>query len=70
MEVSHIFLIDNAGCGKSYLVKVIYQALTKSLFYGNVSVDKTQVLFIALTGASAVNIDKNTIHTTLNIPVG
>ena len=27
----HVFLTGNAGCGKSFLMKVIYQSLTKTL---------------------------------------
>ena len=70
IEPLHIFLTGNAGCGKSFLMKVIHQALTKTLFYGNSSVDKTKVLLMAPTGVAAINIDGTTIHTALNIPVG
>ena len=41
-----IFLNGDAGCGKSFLVNFIYQVLTKTLSYGNSSVDKTEVLLI------------------------
>ena len=66
----HIFLTGNAGCGKSFLMKVIYQTLTKIFSYGSVSVDKPKVLLMAPTGVAAINIDGTTIHTALNIPVG
>ena len=70
MEPLHIFLTGNAGCGKSFLMKVLYQSLNKTLSYGNVSLDKPKVLLIAPTGVAAINIDGTTIHTALNIPVG
>ena len=70
LEPFHIFLTGNAGCGKSFLMKVLYQSLTKTLSYGNVSVDKPKVLLMAPTGVTAINIDGTTIHTALNIPIG
>ena len=70
LEPLYIFLTGNAGCGKSFLMKVLYQSLTKTLSYGSVSVDKPKVLLMAPTGVAAVNIDGTTIHTTLNIPIG
>ena len=51
--------------GESYL-----SGTEKKFILWKCSVDKTQVLFIALPGASAVNINKNTIHAALKIPVG
>ena len=65
LEPLYIFLTGNAGCGKSFLMKVLYQSLTKTLSYGNVSVDKPKVLLMAPTGVAAVNIDGTRIHTTL-----
>ena len=65
-----LFLTGNAGCAKSFLMKVFYQSLTKTLSYGNVSVDKPKVLQMAPTGVAPVNIDSTTIHTALNIPTG
>ena len=70
IESLHIFLTGDADCGKSFLMKVIYQALTKTLSYGNSSVHKPKVLLMASTGVAAINIDGTTIHTALNIPVG
>ena len=70
LELLYIFLTGNAGCGKSSLMKVFYQSLTKTLSYGNVSVDKPKVLLMAPTGVAAVNNDGTTIHTALNIPMG
>ena len=65
----HIFLTGNAGYGKSFLMKVIYQSLTKILSYGNVSLDKRKVLLMAPTGVATINIDGTTMHTALNIPI-
>ena len=70
LEPLYIFLTGNAGCGKSFLMKVLYQSLTKTLSYGNMSVDKPKVLLMAPTGVAAINIDGTTIHTALNIPIG
>ena len=63
-------MTGDADCGKSLLMKVIYQALTKTLSYGNSSVHNPKVLLMAPTGVAAINIDGTTIHTALNIPVG
>ena len=62
----HIFLTGHASCGKSFLMNVLYQSLTKILSYGNVSLDKPKVLLMTSTGAAAINIDGTTIHIALN----
>lgn len=49
----HIFLTGDAGCGKSFLMKVIYQALTKTLSYRNSLVDKPEVFLVAPTSVAA-----------------
>ena len=36
----HIFFTGNAGCGQSFLMKVIYQLLRKTLSYGDVVIEK------------------------------
>lgn len=59
-----MFFKGNVGFQKSFLMKVIYQALTKRLLYGYVSVDKPKVLFIAAAGAAAINIDGIIMQTT------
>ena len=69
VEPLYIFLTGDAGCGKSFLMKVMYQSLTKFFSYGNVSLDKPKVLFMVPIGVFAINIDGTTIHTALNIPV-
>ena len=69
-EPLHIFLIGNASCRKSLLVRVIYQSVTKLLSYGSTLEDKPKALLMAPTGVAAINIDGTTIHTAFNIPVG
>ena len=69
LEPLHIFLTSSAGCGKSFLMKILYQSLTKILSYGNVSLDKPNTLLMAPTGVAAMNIDGATIHTVLNMPI-
>jgi len=58
VEPLHIFLTGNAGCGKSFLTKVVYQALTKTLSYRNSSLEKPKVLLVAPTGVAAINIEE------------
>ena len=57
LESLHIFLTGNAGCRKSFLMKVLYQSWTKILSYGNVSLDNPKVLLMAPTGITAMNIE-------------
>ena len=66
----HNFLTGNAGCGKSFLTKVLYQSLFKTFSYRNSESEKAKVLLLAPTGVGAINIGGATIHTDLNIPVG
>ena len=67
LEPLHIFLKDCASCGELFLMKVLYQSLTKTLSYGNVSLDKPKVLLMAPTSVASINIGGTTIHTALNI---
>ena len=69
LETLYIFSTGNAGCGKSFLTKVLYQSLTKIFSYGNVSLAKPKVLLIDLTVVTAKNIDRTTIHTVINLPI-
>ena len=66
----HAFLIGNTGCAKSFLMKFIYQSLTKTLSYGDVVIEKPKVLLMAPTGIADIQVDGTTIHTGLGIPVG
>ena len=67
VEPVYIFL---SGTGKSHLVKVIYNALSKTLLYHCKDPDKPRVLFLGPTGISAVNIGGTTIHSGLGIKPG
>ena len=63
----HVFLTGNARLGKSFLMKVIYQSLTKTLSYGVAVIEKPKVLLMALTVVAAIQVDGTTIHTALGI---
>ena len=62
VEPVHLFITGGRGCGKSNLLRAIYQAVTKSFMYNGGDPDKPRVLLLAPTGVAAVNIDGTTIH--------
>ena len=62
----HLFITDGGGCGKSHLLRTIYQAVTKTLMYNSGDPDKARVLLLAPAGVAAVNIDGATIHSGLD----
>ena len=64
-----LFVTGGAGVGKSYLMKTIFEALTKILNFHAGSPDKIKVLKIAPTGVAAINIDGTAINTALGIPL-
>ena len=64
----HLFITGSGGCGKSHLIKTVYNSLLKILTSKNL--DKPRVLLLASTGVAAVNIDGITIHSGLGIPIG
>ena len=66
----HVFLTGHASCGKSFLMKVVYQAVTKTLSYKNPTLDTPKVLILGPTGVAAINADGTTIHLAIQIPVG
>ena len=66
----HIFLSGSGGTGKSHLVKVIYNAISKTLLYHSKDPEKPRVLMLGPTGISAVNIGGTTIHSGLGIKPG
>ena len=69
VEPIHIFL-GNAGTGKFHLVKVIYNAISKTLLYYCKDPGNPRVLLLGPTGISAVNIGGTTIHSGLGIKPG
>ena len=62
MNPVHLFITGGGGCGKSHLLRTIYQAVTKTLMYNGGDPDKARVLLLAPAGVAAVNIDGATIH--------
>ena len=70
VEPVHIFLLGSGGTGKSNLVKVIYNAISKTLLYHCKDTEKPKVLLLGPTGISAVNIGGTTIHSGLAIKPG
>ena len=65
----HIFITGGAGCGKSHLIRTIHASVSKTLSYRSAYTEKTKVLLLAPTGVAAININGNTIHSGLGIPV-
>ena len=59
-----------AGCGKSYLIKVITLVCEYWLTYGNKHPDKPSVIKLAPTGRAANIIDGCTLHSGLKIGFG
>ena len=64
-----LFITDNAGTGKSFLIKTLYSSVSKTLNFRTSSVEKPKVLLLAPTGVAAINISGTTIHSGLGIPV-
>ena len=64
----HIFLLGSGDTGKSHLVKVIYNAISKILLYQGP--EKSRVLLLSPTGISAVYIGGITIHSGLSFKSG
>ena len=62
-----LFITGGRGCGKSHLLRKIYQAVTKTLMHNGGDPDKLRVQLLAPTGVAAVNIDGTTIHSGLHI---
>ena len=69
-EPVHTFLSRSRGTGKSHLVKVIYNVISKTLLYHWKDPEKPKVLLLGPTGISAVNIGGTVIHSDLAIKPG
>ena len=50
-------------------MKVMHQALTTTLSYGNMPFEKQKVLPMASTCIAAINIDCVKLNSTLNVPI-
>ena len=70
VEPVQIILSGSGRTGKSHLVKVIYNAISKTLLYLCKDPEKPRVLLLRPTGISAVNIGGTTIHSSLAIKPG
>ena len=70
VEPVHILRSGSGGTGKSHLVKVIYNAISKTLLYHCKVPDKPRVLLLGPTGISALNIGGTTTHSGLGIKPG
>ena len=70
IEPVHIFLSGSGETGKSHLVKVIYNAISKTFLYYCKDPEKPRVLLLGPTEISAVNIGGTTIHSNLVIKLG
>ena len=68
MSQLHLFITGSGDCGKSHLIKTVYNSLSKILT--SKTSDNPRVLPLAAAGVSAVNIDDMTIHSALGIPIG
>ena len=64
----HIFLTGGGGCGKSHLIKTIYQAVSKIFLYHGSCPDRPRVLLLAPTGVASINIDGTTLHSAFGLP--
>ena len=69
IEPLQLFITGGAGTGKSHLIKTLDASLKKTLNYKSQRVNSLKVLKLAPTGVAASNIDGNTIHSSLGIPV-
>ena len=67
VEGIYVFLSGSGGTGKSHLVKVIYNIISKTLLYHCKDPEKPRVHLLGPTGISAVNIGGTTIHSGLGI---
>ena len=62
------FISGSGGCGKSHLIKTIYQTAIKTFCYSPINPERQMVLLLAPTGVAAINIEGTTLNTFLSIP--
>ena len=70
VEPTHMFLSGSGSTGTSHLLKVIYNAISNTLFYRCKDPEKPRVLSLGPVGISAVYIGGTIIHSTLGIKPG
>ncbi|XP_077367827.1 uncharacterized protein LOC144011878 [Festucalex cinctus] len=73
LEPFFYFISGGAGCGKSHVIKCIYQEASKILrqlprFRDEADMSKPAVLLAAFTGTAAYNISGKTLHSLLKLP--
>ena len=66
----HIFFSGSGGTGKSHFVKIICNALSKTLLFNYKEPKKQRIFLLGPTGISAVNIGGAIIHSALGIRKG
>ena len=64
----HLFLSGSGGCGKSHLIKTVFHAVNKVFLYQSGDPAKPEVLLLAPTGVTSINISGNTVQFGLHIP--
>ena len=64
----HLFLSGSGGCGKSHLIKTVFHAVNKVFLYQSGDPAKPEVLLLASTGVTSINISGNTVQFGLHIP--
>ena len=64
----NLFLTGGGGCGKSHLIKTIFQAVSKVLLYHGTNPEKPRVLLLAPTGVASININGTTLHSAFGLP--
>lgn len=65
----HYFLTGGAGTGKSHLIRTVVNMARRELRTVCKNPEEITVLLVAPTGVAATNIDGNTVHSALSIPV-
>ena len=63
----HIFLSGSGGTSKSDLVKVLHNAISKTILHLFKETEKPRVFLLGPMGISAINIGGTTIHSGLGI---
>ena len=64
----HLFLTGGGGCGKSHLIKTVFQAVSKMFLYHGANPEKPRVLLLAPTGVASININGTTLHSAFGLP--
>ena len=63
----HLFLSGSGDCGKLHLIKNMFHAVNKVFLYRSSDLAKPRVLSLAPTCVAAININGDTVHSSLHI---